>query len=208
MTSESRHCEHEESVEYWAEEKGRGVLKKIWRFYYSDGTQEQVIINRRYKMNLIAWAAKWGVSLEALDDLKRELGITTSPQKDSEKKEGSEAAVQSKVRLEAAKKDIWLLRNNVGAGCMKDGSFVRWGLANDSKKLNEVCKSSDLIVIRKVKILPEMVGQIIGQFVARETKHENWTYKGNAREKAQLNFLLRISSFGGDAAFATEEGTL
>ena len=160
-------------------------------------------------MNLNEWAIKWGVSFEAVEDLRREMGylnIKTTPL--TPKSDLSEAAVQNNVRLEASNKGLRLYRNNVGAGYMQDGSFMRWGLCNESTQMNKNVKSSDLIGIRPILIEQHHIGQIIGQFVARETKPGYWNFANNEHENAQLKFLEIIMSLGGDAAFATGEGTL
>ena len=120
----------------------------------------------------------------------------------------SETDVQAIIRLEATRKGLRLWRNNVGAFQTPDGSYVRFGLANDSPRLNSIFKSSDLIGIRPIRITRDMVGMVIGQFVAREIKPEGWIYKGTDREKAQKAFIDLIKQLGGDAAFATGEGTL
>jgi hypothetical protein len=120
----------------------------------------------------------------------------------------SEAAVQVRVRLEASKLGIHLWRNNVGVTFGEDGVPVRYGLANDSKALNQQIKSSDLIGIRPVMITQEHVGTVMGQFVAREVKREGWKYTGSAREVAQQRFIDLIKSLGGDACFASRAGTL
>ena len=152
------------------------------------------------------WAKRWGVSVEALEDLRRELGaVRTDP---DSRTGGSEADVQVRVRLEASRKGSRLFRNNVGACYTSEGSFIRYGLANDSKKMNDKLKSSDLIGIRPTVILPGMVGATIGQFLAREVKRPGWKYTGTKREQAQLNFLDLIASLGGDARFITEEGSI
>lgn len=120
----------------------------------------------------------------------------------------SEAAIQNLIRLEATQKGCRLWRNNVGAAYMHDGNFLRYGLANDSAKINAVLKSADLIGIRPVTITQEMVGSVIGQFLSREIKASNWRYRGTDAEKAQLAWAELIVSMGGDAAFATKEGTI
>ncbi len=157
-------------------------------------------------MNLNQWAIKWGVSIEAVHDLKREFGLVNT---DPELKTGeSEIAIQTRIRLEASKKGLRVWRNNVGGAYTEDGSFLRYGLANDSKRMNESIKSSDLIGVRPVVIERSHLGHTIGQFVAREVKEAAWEYTGDKREKAQLKFLQLVTSLGGDAAFANSEGTL
>jgi hypothetical protein len=53
-----------------------------------------------------------------------------------------------------------------------------------------------------------MVGMTIGQFVSREIKGSDWKFTGNERETAQLRWIELITGMGGDACFATDEGTL
>ena len=120
----------------------------------------------------------------------------------------SEDVVQQRVRLEAPSKGVLLFRNNVGV--LKDitGRPVRYGLANDSKRMNESVKSADLIGLRRVLIEPKHVGLVIGQFVSRECKHEGWTYGGTEHEVAQLKWVTTIQAYGGDACFVTGEGSL
>ena len=157
-------------------------------------------------MNLNQWAIKWGVPLAALEDLRHELGqVSTEPAP----VEGlSEGAVQNQIRLEASAKGLRLWRNNVGATMDDKGNFIRYGIANDSKQMNNKIKSSDLIGIRPVLITQELVGATLGQFVAREVKEAGWRYSGTPREVAQLAFLNLVLSFGGDARFANSKGTL
>lgn len=159
-------------------------------------------------MNLYQWAVKWGVGIAALEDLQREFRAIETGPLPTTPAPGSEAMVQSIVRLEATRKGKRLFRNNVGAGNLENGSFLRWGLANDSKTINDVCKSSDLIGISGEIITAADVGQPRGRFVAREIKAPGWYYTGESREAAQLRFISLIAGYGGDASFATGEGTL
>jgi hypothetical protein len=156
-------------------------------------------------MLLEQWAEKWKIHDLAILDLLESIGL------DSGRKvvDGiSEASISNKIRLEASDRGCRLWRNNVGASVMADGSFIRYGLANDSSQLNKKIKSADLIGIRPIVIEPWMVGSTIGQFVSREVKRSNWRFTGTDREKAQAAWALLIISLGGDACFATGEGTL
>ena len=108
----------------------------------------------------------------------------------------SESIVQQEIILEAARHGIRLMRNNVGAGVMRDEhtgneSYVRFGLLNESKEMNKRIKSSDLI-----SLIPPT-----GQFIAVEVKKEGWKYTGTPREKAQLAFIDWVKSMGGLASF-------
>lgn len=158
-------------------------------------------------MNLEQWAIKWGVSYEAIQDLRKQFGaINTDPV--SPVRGNSEAAVQNEIRLEASKAGLRLWRNNVGAIKDERGVPVRYGLCNDNAQLNASLKSSDLIGIRPVLIQPHHVGTVIGQFVAREVKAPTWRYTATTREMAQLRFLELVTSLGGDACFANGVGTI
>lgn len=155
-------------------------------------------------MLLNDWAKKWNISDEALTDLfSQTIPCNLSV---SDTLGIAEAAIQARVRLEAAQKGIRLWRNNVGAVYTADGSFLRYGLANESKAQNGILKSADLIGIRRVLITPSDVGKIIGQFVSREIKRSSWKF--SKQDEAQLNWANLINSYGGDAKFATGEGTL
>lgn len=160
-------------------------------------------------MSLHDWAARWRLSPECVRDLQATLGLLTPPLAPDAPAHGkSEAWAQSVIRLEASQKGIKLFRNNVGALKDERGRVVRYGLANDSAAMNSVVKSADLIGARPVLIGPQHVGHIIGQFVSREVKSPNWKYTGTGREPAQLAWANLINSCGGDAAFATGEGSL
>lgn len=157
-------------------------------------------------MNLYLWANKWNIPAAAVEELKQAFGsVDTEP---APVVGESEADVQNRIRLEASRVGARLWRNNLGAGIMEDGTFVRWGLCNDSKQMNDKIKSADLIGLRPVVITPAHVGLTFGLFVAREVKHGGWRYTGNKHEAAQLQFLELVAALGGDAAFVTKEGTL
>ena len=158
-----------------------------------------------------AWAIKWGVPLAALIDLQRMFGILPPeglPIFGKSGAPGSEAVVQSLVRLEAARKGLTLWRNNVGVLTNAEGTPVRYGLGNDSPRLNRVLKSGDLIGWRPVLITPAMVGTRIAQFVSRECKAPGWTFTATEREQAQLKWAQAVRAGGGDACFVTGEGSL
>ena len=155
------------------------------------------------------WATRHGVSPQALDELK---AIMTEPNTEPSRiiTGASEAAVQNSIRLEASSVGCRLWRNNVGAYNPKHppSPGTRWGLCNDSSKMNGHIKSSDLIGIKPVLITQLMVGSTIGQFVAREVKKRGWWYTATEQEVAQLRFLELVIALHGDACFANGEGTL
>lgn len=113
----------------------------------------------------------------------------------------SETDLQSLIRIKAMSCDIRLWRNNVGAALTRDGRPVRYGLANDSKTLNSVLKSSDLIGIRGYVITEADIGKTIGQFVSYEIKKPGWKYTGTPHERAQLAWIELINNCGGEAKF-------
>lgn len=156
------------------------------------------------------WAKRHGVSGQALQELRTlmlaGLADDYTPQRPRVMK--SEADVSNAVRIEASCKGAKLWRNNVGVLMDKNGRPVRYGLANDSKEVNRVIKSADLIGIKPVLITPQMVGCTIGQFVSREAKTPGWSFTGSERESAQLTWAKIIIAMGGDAAFCNDVGTL
>lgn len=161
-------------------------------------------------MTLEQWAIKHGVSHHALQELRAEWGMlgredepTTAPGL----ARTDEAAVQARVRLEAAQMGLRMWRNNVGALVDERGVPVRYGLANDTKALNKSIKSADLVGIRPVFITPAWVGHTIGQFYSRECKPAGWSWAGTERELAQLKWAQMINSLGGNAAFVTGTGS-
>lgn len=158
---------------------------------------------------LCEWARRWGVSEPCLADLAKCMGVGVVPPEPPTPAppNATEAWSQSMVRLEAPRFGIWLTRNNVGALLDKRGVPVRYGLANESKQQNEVMKSGDLIGIRPVVVTASMVGCTIGQFISRECKRPGWVFKGDAHEQAQANWAALVIKYGGDAKFATGEGS-
>ena len=159
-------------------------------------------------MNLNQWAIKWGIPFEAVEDLRRAFGvINTDPEPGEDLK--PEAVVQNAIRAEASRNGFRLWRNNTGVAMDENGNrTIRYGLCNDSKKINKSIKSADLVGISSRIITLADVGQPRGQFIARECKPSDWLYTGTEREAAQLKFLELVASLGGDASFAIGEGTL
>ena len=155
---------------------------------------------------IMAWAIKHGVSAIAMDELRQLLmgELITAGVAESGT---SESAVSSIIRLEAAERGVLLLRNNVGVLANDGGRPVRYGLANDSAAMNKQLKSADFIGIRPVRIQPEHIGQVIGQFVSREAKRVGWRYTGAGREEAQMRWVNLVTSYGGNACFASGAGT-
>ena len=147
------------------------------------------------------WAIKHHVGKDALLELHTIL--TATPDIPTAITGTSEAAAQVAVRTSASSRGWRLFRNNIGAGKMDSGSFVRFGLANDSAQLNAVVKSGDLIGIRSVLITPDMVGSKIGQFVSIEVKKPGWRYSGAGRETAQMAWIKIVVGLGGYACFST-----
>lgn len=154
---------------------------------------------------LSAWAAQWGISSAAMDDLRRRL-VSSAPAVPNDDVAVTENALVPQIRLNAARLGKRLFRNNVGAGKLENGSFVRWGLCNESAALNKSVKSSDLIGISPVLITPAHIGHTLGVFLAREVKRPEWKYAGTPREEAQLNFIKIIQGLGGDARFTASPG--
>ena len=151
------------------------------------------------------WAIRHHVSMQAVHELLQMMGAADAdhpPAVTPGRALSSEASVQAELRLNASKAGGRLWRNNRGAGYMQDGSFVRWGLANDSTAMNDVIKSHDLIGIKPVLIAADMVGTVIGQFWSREAKPAGWRYTGTPHEAAQLAWAELIVSLGGDAKFS------
>jgi hypothetical protein len=157
-------------------------------------------------VTLEEWATRWRLPPQALAELSTiGAGEDESPEP---VKEGSEALTQSLVRLEAAEAGWHLWRNNVGALKDERGRVVRYGLANDSSKLNAVLKSADLVGWRPRLIKVDDVGKILAQFASRECKAPGWTYTGTEREVAQLRWHSLVMANGGDSAIVHAKGSI
>jgi hypothetical protein len=149
------------------------------------------------------WAARWP---QAAADLQT---VIFAECREIANPADGEAGAQAEVRLEASRGGGRLWRNNVGAGTIQEsGSFIRWGLANESKGVNLKIKSGDLIGIMPVLITPAHVGTVIGQFTSREIKRPGWKYTATPREVAQVKWAELVLSLGGNAAIVTGPGSL
>jgi len=114
----------------------------------------------------------------------------------------TEAQAQQAIRLAAPKHGVTLWRNNSGATQDETGRQIRFGLGNDSAKVNKLIKSHDLIGITPVVITLDMVGQTVGVFTSVEVKRPGWVYTGTEREQAQKRWGDLINKLGGKACFA------
>ena len=152
---------------------------------------------------LSQWAQQWGVHPMAMADLRARLGpqpVECAPDATGK----TEAYAQSRIRLEGPRNDTLLMRNNVGALMDARGVPVRYGLMNDSPQMNKRIKSGDQIGIERVKITQAHVGQFIGRFMSVECKRPGWKYAGDDHERAQMEWLTLVRTWGGRAVFATD----
>ncbi len=156
-------------------------------------------------MTFAEWEALYPAAAAGLFGLI--CGMPWAPPGDVDEK--SEAWAQQQIRFKIARHGGMAWRNNVGAtpvrckACGEKQRPVRYGLANDSQRLNERIKSSDLIGAVPRRITEDMVGATIAQFVAIEAKHSGWRYAGTEREQAQSAWLALIAKLGGFATFST-----
>lgn len=118
-----------------------------------------------------------------------------------------------KVRLRASEMGLTLFRNNTGAFSDDTGRLVRFGLGNESKRLQESCRFGDYIGFYPMVITPQMVGKTVAVFTNIEVKPEGKlesTLKRaekheTSREAGQLRAIKLIRNKGGMAWFATSE---
>lgn len=162
-------------------------------------------------MILVDWAERWGLPPQALQELAQSC-LCLTPSEDAT----AESDIQRELRLEAARLDKLLFRNNRGAGHMetkrRNGSvirsYVRYGLANDSKNIGDEVKSADLVGIERILITPQMVGQVVGRFLSVEVKAADWKYRGTPEEVAQVKWATTINAYGGRALITNRLGVL
>ncbi len=153
-------------------------------------------------MNFDQWAERWRLPPEALAELAAVQWETSNAS------EGSEAHVQSLVRLRAAATGRHLWRNNVGGAELARGGFVRYGLANDSSRLNSILKSGDLIGWEPHVVVPEDVGRTLAVFLSVEVKRPGWVASRDPRYPAQARWAALVNRCGGRALFATSPSDL
>lgn len=151
---------------------------------------------------IVEWAKTFNIGPDALFSL---YGILTAPLGSSELGEyekNSETWVQNTLRVIASSREhSYLWRNNVGA--VQDGKrMIRYGLCNESKKLNQRFKSSDLIGGTPIVVTPSMVGKRIMVFTAVEVKKTSWKPgEHTQRERGQLRFINAVRAAGGFGFF-------
>ena len=155
--------------------------------------------------NLFTWSHRHKVSTEALMELMDMLDPTRMTAA-TQATHTTEQAVQSAIRLKASANGVTLWRNNSGVLPDKTGVPVRFGLANDSARVNKQFKSSDLIGIWPRLVEEKDVGKVIGQFTAIECKAPGWKGIKGDREEAQGRFLGHVRAAGGLAMFAQNVG--
>jgi len=152
--------------------------------------------------DLSSWGKRWNIPPAAIFELAQIMG-TAAPHSPQQSGAVTEAGVSQRIRLAYAERGAALWRNNVGAFADETGRWIRYGLANESKQMNKLVKSSDLIGVMPVTITLQHVGQIIGQFIAIETKAPDWVFMGTPREWAQHKFHQIVISKGGLGRFST-----
>lgn len=156
--------------------------------------------------DLQSWFKKWHVSPDAQAEL---VALFAAAEPISGAGEaGVEMKIVKQARGTAGAKGMRLWRNNSGALLDSRGVPVRFGLGNDSKRVNDTFKSSDLIGIDRTPITLDMVGQPRGQFLAFEGKAPGWRYTGTPHEVAQFNFMKVVAAYGGRAMFFTDPSAL
>lgn len=113
--------------------------------------------------------------------------------------------VQQEVRLKLAKQGgRYRFRNNNGAFKDATGRMVRYGLGNDSKRVNEKFKTGDLIGWDEVVITADMVGKTVAIFASDEIKRSDWKPSNSDRDVAQANWRDFVNKHGGRGRILTD----
>lgn len=162
------------------------------------------------------WHLKWS---QAASELEALLVAESHPPLDHKNPgHASEARAQQETRMHIAQQGAFGFRNNVGATKAEELHVcpscsyrfkvvqqpVRYGLGNDSAKMNKNMKSHDVILAIPRIITPQMVGSKIAQFGSVECKREGWTFNPNdPHEVAQAKWGFFITQAGGFSAFST-----
>jgi hypothetical protein len=154
-------------------------------------------------MTFFEWAVSAGLSMEQIRSYQTHLGTYDERLTDGEG--ASEASVLARCKVRASKMGGRLWRNNKGAAYLQDGTFLRYGILNDSKRISDEIKSSDLIGGYPLLITPAMVGTTVCQLWLVECKKEDWHFGADDHDNAQLKFLELGLAMGARATFATSE---
>lgn len=119
----------------------------------------------------------------------------------------TETTNQARIRQHYADLGYRLWRNNVGVLRDARGVPVRYGLANDSRALNQQLKSADLIGWRPRLVTPGMVGDVIAEFVSIDAKPDGWVFPrptnlgAYEHAVAQRRWARMVLADGGEAGF-------
>lgn len=168
-------------------------------------TDDLALATQIISTELNEWRQLHGIDENAWRDLMMLLAPPIQPYTMPEL--NTEAYNQQMLRLVASSREhTYLWRNNVGA-YVEPGSRrqIRYGLCNDSKKLNAKWKSSDLIGGTPILVTPQHVGMRLLVFTAVEVKAGGWKPgKDRMRERAQLRFINAVRTAGGIGFFCND----
>lgn len=155
---------------------------------------------------LTEWAERFNIGPDALFSLYQILTIPLWDSNLAPYDKMPEKHVQDMIRcVSGAHEHAYLWRNNVGATQTPDGRMIRYGLCNESKKLNQRFKSSDLIGGTPVTVTADMVGKRVMIFTAVEVKKADWKPGSDTqRERGQLRFINAVRAAGGFGFFCRD----
>lgn len=118
---------------------------------------------------------------------------------------------QNLMRVLWSTKGGRLFRNNVGVLKNSQGGWVRYGLANESKQMNQNIKSGDCIGWYPLEITPEMVGKTVAVFCSVEVKKEGYKPSGKRQlehHEAQSRWADMVNQYGGFSGIFDSVGSL